>query len=125
MRKLNELGYTKVEILVIVLLLGIVAFITINQTSYAFAIDSSKSINEVRKLIEMQAEDYAKNNLDLFSETSTAYITVNDLVDSKYLIGNNEGLITNPADNSKNFNDNKVKLEYDQDKNEVKAKLVD
>lgn len=125
MRKLNELGYTKVEILVIVLLLGIVAFITINQTSYAFAIDSNKSVNEVKKLIEMQAEDYAKSNLDLFAETNTTYITVNDLVDSKYLIGNNEGLITNPADSSKNFNDNKVKLEYNQDKNEVKAKLVD
>lgn len=125
MRKLNELGYTKIEILVIVLLLGVVAFITINQTSYAFSLDSNKSIAETKKLIEMQAEEYAIKNTELFKEGNTTYITVNELVENHYLIGNNEGLVTNPADISKSFNDNKIKLEYNQEKNEVKATLVD
>lgn len=125
MRKLNELGYTKIEILVIVLLLGVVAFITINQTSYAFSLDSNKSIAETKKLIEMQAEEYALKNTELFAEGNTAYIIVNDLVENHYLIGNNEGLVTNPADISKSFNDNKIKLEYNQEENKVIATLVD
>lgn len=125
MRKLNELGYTKIEILVIVILLGVVAFITINQTSYAFSLDGSKSIEETKRLIEMQAEDYALANLDIFNESSVTYITVNDLVENHYLIGNNDGLITNPADIQKSFNDNKVKLEYNQEENKVIANLID
>ena len=107
MRKLNQFGYSKIEILVIVLLLGVVAFITINQTSYAFAIDNSSAVEETKGLIELQAENYAIDNLDLFKETTTTYISVNDLVENKYLIGNDEGLITNPSDSSKNYNDNK------------------
>ena len=51
MRKLNQFGYSKIEILVIVLLLGVVAFITINQTSYAFAIDNSSAVEETKGLI--------------------------------------------------------------------------
>ena len=125
MRKLNQFGYSKIEILVIVLLLGVVAFITINQTSYAFAIDNSSAVEETKGLIELQAENYAIDNLDLFKETTTTYISVNDLVENKYLIGNDEGLITNPSDSSKNYNDNKIKLEYNAEKNKVVDSFID
>lgn len=126
MKTLNKLGYTKIEILVIVILLGVVAFITINKTSYAFAIDNSDATNEVKKLIEIQAEDYALDNASvLFKETNTTFISVADLVEEGYLIGNNEGLITNPADTTKNYNSNKIKLEYEEEQNKVIATLVD
>ena len=115
MRKLNNLGYTKMELMIIVVLLGIVAFITINKTSYAFAIDSSSSVTEIENLIELQAEDYAMDNLNLFNESKTAFITVNDLIEKNYLIGNSDGLITDPSDSKKNYNDAKIKLEYKED----------
>ena len=66
MKSLNKFGYTKMEVLVVAVLLGIVAFITINSTSYAFAIDTTDSVKEVKALIEKQAEEYALDNLDLF-----------------------------------------------------------
>jgi len=125
MDKLNKLGYTKVEVLVIVVLLGIVTFITINKTSYAFAIDESGAVNEVKGLIEKQAEEYALDNLDLFKESNTTFINASDLVDHGYFITDESGLITNPADASKNYNDSKIKLEYDKDKNKVIATLID
>lgn len=125
MRKLNQFGYTKIEILVIIVLLGVVAFIAINKTSYAFAMDNTTTIQEVKNFIEIQAEDYAMEHLDLFAEANTTYISVNDLVDNGYLTANKEGLVTNPADNNKSYNDNKIKLEYDQEQKEVKATLVD
>ena len=111
---MNKLGYSKIEILVVIVLLGIVAFITINHTSYAFAIDKNEAI-----------EDYALANTTLFEETNTTYISVDDLIEAGYLAGNESGVLTDPTDSSKNFNDKKVKLEYDEKKNNVTATVVD
>ncbi|CDF12297.1 unknown [Mycoplasma sp. CAG:776] len=122
---MNKLGYSKIEILVVIVLLGIVAFITINHTSYAFAIDKNEAIEEVEYLIEVQAEDYALANTTLFEETNTTYISVDDLIEAGYLAGNESGVLTDPTDSSKNFNDKKVKLEYDEKKNNVTATVVD
>ena len=122
---MNKLGYSKIEILVVIVLLGIVAFITINHTSYAFAIDKNEAIEEVEYLIEVQAQDYALANTTLFEETNTTYISVDDLIEAGYLAGNESGVLTDPTDSSKNFNDKKVKLEYDEKKNNVTATVVD
>ncbi len=122
---MDKLGYSKIEILVVIVLLGIVAFITINKTSYAFAIDKNEAVDEVKYLIEVQAEDYALANTTLFEETNTTYISVDDLIEAGYLIGNEDGLLTDPTDSSKNFNDKKVKLEYDASNNNVTATVVD
>ena len=122
---MDKLGYSKIEILVVIVLLGIVAFITINKTSYAFAIDKNEAVDEVKYLIEVQAEDYALANTTIFEETNTTYISVDDLIEAGYLIGNEDGLLTDPTDSSKNFNDKKVKLEYDASNNNVTATVVD
>lgn len=125
MKSLNKFGYTKVEVLVVVLLLGIVAFVAINSTSYAFAIDSTDSVNEVKALIEKQAEEYALDNLDLFSEATTNYILVSDLVEKGYMMANDEGMVTSPDNSGKSFNDNKIKVEYNESDNKVKATFID
>lgn len=122
---MDKLGYSKIEILIVIVLLGIVAFITINKTSTAFAIDESDAVNEVKYLIEVQAEDYALANTTLFDETNTTYISVDDLIEAGYLMGNDSGLLTDPTDSSKNLNDTKVRLEYDKDNNNVTATVVD
>lgn len=122
---MDKLGYSKIEILIVIMLLGIVAFITINKTSTAFAIDKTGAVNEVKYLIEVQAEDYALANTTLFDETNTTYISVDDLIEAGYLIGNDSGLLTDPTDSSKNLNDTKVRLEYDKDNNNVTATVVD
>ena len=122
---MNKLGYSKIEILVVIVLLGIVAFITINKTSYAFAVNGTDAIKEVNYLIEIQAEDYALANTSLFEETNTTYISVEDLIEAGYLIGNEDGLLIDPTDSSKNLNDTKVKLEYNASENSVYATVVD
>ena len=122
---MNKLGYSKIEILVVIVLLGIVAFITINKTSYAFAVDQNEAVNEVKYLIKVQAEDYALANTTLFEETNTTYISVEDLIEAGYLIGDENGLLVDPTDSEKNYNDTKVKLDYDESKNDVIATVVD
>ena len=125
MKSLNKFGYTKVEVLVVVVLLGIVAFITINSTSYAFAIDTTDSVKEVKSLIEKQAEEYALDNLDLFKEADTNYILVSDLVDNGYMMANSDGMVTSPDNSGKTFNDNKIKVEYNKESNKVEATFID
>ena len=115
---MNKHGYTKIEILVVIVLLGIVAFITVNKASYAFVMDNAEAKSEVKNMIELQAQEYALANLDIFKETNTTFITVNDLVTKGFLLGNNEGLITDPSDN-------KIVLELNENKKDVKATLVD
>ena len=76
-------------------------------------------------LIEEEAKNYAMDNLEIFNENTTAFIIVNDLVENNYMFGNSDGLVVHPSDPTKNYNDNKIKLEYDQNKNQVKATFVD
>lgn len=125
MKSLNKFGYTKMEVLVVVVLLGIVAFITINSTSYAFAIDTTNSVKEVKSLIEKQAEEYALDNLDLFKEANTNYILVSELVENGYMMANDDGIVTSPDNSGKTFNDNKIKVEYNKDNNKVEATFID
>ena len=125
MKSLNKFGYTKMEVLVVVVLLGIVAFITINSTSYAFAIDTTDSVKEVKSLIEKQAEEYALDNLDLFKEANTNYILVSELVENGYMMANDDGIVTSPDNSGKTFNDNKIKVEYNNDNNKVEATFID
>ncbi len=122
--KLNKQGYTKIELLIIVVLLGIVAFITINRTSYAFALDNESAINEIIDLIEIDAEDYGLAHLDLFADTTVTYITVQDLVDENYTMANASGKVLNPSNKNESYNDNKIKLEYDASKNKVEATFI-
>jgi len=122
MKRLNNFGYTKVEILVVIVLLGLVAFITINKTSYAFSINNNEAVKEVITLIEKQAEEYAMNNKDIFNDSNITYISVEDLINNRYLIPNEKGLIISPENPSKSYNNNKIKLEYQN--NKVKASFI-
>ena len=123
--KLNKLGYTKVDLLIVIALITLVAFITINKTAYAFNNNTNKYEDEMIALIENEATNYAMDNLDIFNDEDIAYIVVNDLVENNYMFGNSEGLLVHPSEPDKNYNENKVKLEYDKNKNQVKATFVD
>ncbi len=124
MKTLNKLGYTKVELLIVVVLVGIVTFIMVNKTSYAFAIDNTETINDIKNIIEIQAEDYAMDHLEIFSEVDSTYINVDDLVENGYMIGNNKGLIIDPSDNKTTLNELKIRLDYNKAANQVEATLM-
>ncbi len=122
--KLNKLGYTKVELLIVVVLLGIVAFITINSTSYAFEVDDKKAVNELVKLIELEAEEYGMDHLELFEDTTVTTITVEDLVSENLIGTDDEGQVLNPANSKESYNDKRIKLEYNSKNNKITATLL-
>ncbi len=120
----KKLGYTKIELLIVIVLLGIVAFITINKTSYAFAIDNKDALKDIKNIIEVQAVQYAEDNIEeLFKEGDTNVILVADLVENGYMIGNDKGQIINPSDSTESYNEHKIDLKYNRETNKVIAVL--
>ena len=47
------------------------------------------------------------------------------MLEAGYLIANDNGLFTDPTDSSKNLNDSKIRLDYDESKNDVTAVVTD
>ncbi len=98
----NEKGYTLPELIVVIVVVGIFTFITINKMSYAFQ-DNNQITKETEELILLKtANTYAENIIDTLKENDV-YITGKDLVDEEYLI-DDEHKMTNV----------KLKLSYNE-----------
>lgn len=87
----NKNGYTVIELMVVIAVVGVFAFVAINKASYAFSdkVDAENELlNQKVKNIETQAKRYGEENLELFEEGKTIYIRVKDLIDNNYLENN-------------------------------------
>lgn len=102
----NNRGYTVVELIVVIVVVGVLAFVGINKASYAFSdqeVALEKSTNFKIELIEKQAVKYGEDHKELFEESTTTYIRVIDLIENKYLLeSENDSIGVNQ----------KIKLEY-------------
>lgn len=113
----NNKGYTVVELIVLIAVVGIFAFVAINKASYAFSdnVEAEKTLLEQKvKTIETAAEKYAEDNKDIFEESKTVYIRVADLIDAKYLLSQENSELNSSIDNNK-----KIELILKDDKIEA------
>ncbi len=123
MKKKN--GYTVIDLLIVIVVFGVIAFVTISKVSYALSDDKSELYNLEIKYIENQAIAYG-NTIKEELKNENKEITVNFLVSEKYLEAEDDkGNIFNPQDESKTLNENKIKLSYDSKNDKVKAKYQD
>lgn len=109
----NQRGYTVVELIVVIAVVGIFSFAAINKASYAFS-DNTEATKELEKQKALMVENAAviygeEKKEELFSDTSTIYIRVKDLKEQGYLFTSDE--IIN--------DDQKIKLELKEDKVKV------
>lgn len=99
----NNKGYTIIELVVLIVVIGVFSLFTINKVSYAFE-DNNKVSEESEKLILLKAANsYAENIKDTLEENDV-YITGKDLVDEEYLIDDEHKLVNI-----------KLKLSYNKD----------
>ncbi len=111
----NKRGYTIVELIIVIAVVGVLSFLAINKASYAFSdkVEAEEQlINQRIKLIELQASKYGEDHKDLFDESNTAYIRVIDLIDNNYML--------TTADNYEEYKNHKIKLMLNGDKVESK-----
>lgn len=116
MKKIKD---KKIIVLAIILLIFTVSyFVIVNKISYAF--DNNIDINAAYNLrintITACAEAYGEANKDDFNEEGLLYITVQTLVDSKYLITAENGIIENYLDETEKLNDKKIRIKNENDK---------
>lgn len=121
----NKNGYTIVELIVLIVVLGIATFITINRVSYALSDDKSEVYKMQVKLIETQAQVYGNTiKEELKNEGKT--ITVNTLVAENYLEADDDkGKVYDARDEMKTLNDKKIKISYNAENDTVEAKLIE
>ena len=98
---MNKKGYTKIELLILIVLLGIVFFVSMNKVSYAFVDNSKELYDNELKLIKTCASKYGESKKDeIHSSVTGLKIDVDELVkfgclksvnkDGKYIFSNEE-----------------------------------
>ncbi|MBE6155988.1 MAG: hypothetical protein E7164_04455 [Firmicutes bacterium] len=111
------------EIIGILLLFTIFYFIIVNKVSYAFTNDPNALYDSKINLINKMAVLYGEDNLDLFDEQETVYITVSDLVETGYLIADDDhGNVSDPTSEVKKLNELKIRIAYEN--GEVSTKIL-
>ena len=116
-------GYTLVELLVLVVAMGVAAFFTIRNVSYALVDNTNELYNESIYSILEAAKTYGNDNLEALKESSMV-ITVQDLIDKSYLGSDENGNFKDIRTEGATLNDLKIAISYDEENNSIKAKLA-
>ncbi len=110
--RLNNKGFTTIELLIVVFVFSIVYFVSVLNVTYAFETDNTEvSYDQKITLIEKQAEIYASDTDGFFAEEDTIYLYVKDLIEYGYLKADEDGNVVNPLTPNKFLNDDKIKIE--------------
>ena len=117
-------GYTLIELLVIIVVMGIIAFITIRGVSYAL-VDNTDELyqDDIYSILE-SAKLYGENNITELKEKNSMIITVQDLIDNTYLASDEEGNFNDIRTKGATLNNLQIALTYDQENDSVKAELT-
>lgn len=116
MKKIKD---KKIIILGIILLVFTISyFVIVNKISYAFDnnIDTNKAYNARINVITTCAIAYGEANKDDFNEEGVLYITVQTLIDNKYLIPDENGNIKNYLNEVEKLNDKKIRIKNENGK---------
>lgn len=101
----------------ILLVFTIVYFVVATKMSYAFTYDEDKERydSKISSIID-SAKSYAEKNPDLFADTDTIYVTVNELIEKQAIIPDDtEGNVKDPSNENNNLNSLKIRLTYKDD----------
>lgn len=105
-------GYTVMELLVVLIVLGVVTLGVLTTTSNAFKDNSKDLYKEKTTLIEHQAVMYGKT-LESLKEEGSLMITVSDLIEKEYLVADDSnGNVVDPRNSKATLNGLKIKLSY-------------
>ena len=94
-------GFTLIELIGIIVILGVISFIVFPVVSSSIKNGKEKAYNEqVGRIIEA-AKKWANDNTDLLpSDDEELYVNINTLVSSGFIKKNKEGNLINPKDNT-------------------------
>lgn len=117
-------GYTALEMLVVIVVLGVFTIGILSATSYAYQDRSDVYYKEIEHLIEKQAVIYAET-LNNLKDEGNLVITLNDLVSSGYYVADDsDGNVIDPRNSKATLNGLKIKLTYEAE-GKIVAKVIE
>lgn len=104
-------GFTLVELLAVVVILGVLGLITI--PTVGTILDNSKERAKTAQIEEIKkaAKSWSAENLDLISEDRPTYVSVNELLESGYIDAEE---VKDPTKKNENLN-GCVEIKYSND----------
>lgn len=121
---MNKNGYTTIELLVVIGVLGIFTIVILASTSYAYKDRSVIYYDQIVSMAEKQAVMYG-NTLANLKEEGTLVITLGDLVDNGYYVADGEdGKVKDPRNSKDSLNGMKIKLIY-KENGSIKAEVIE
>lgn len=121
MKKKN--GYTIVELVVLIGIMGIATLIILPQLSKAFYDERDEFYQADIRLYLRQAEKYGEANKEEIKNEEYKVVSIGDLVSAGYIGANNDGIVVDARDAS-SMNEVKIKLYYEAEEDKIYAELV-
>lgn len=115
-------GYTILEMLVVIGILGIFTITLLATTSYAYKDNTTEHYNEVTKMIEHRAKSYGAT-LNNLKEEGNLVITLNDMIEAGFYEADEDGNVVDPRNSKANLNGLKIKLTYTEN-GEINAEVL-
>lgn len=119
-------GYTALEMLVVIVVLGVFTIGILSATSYAYQDRSIIYYEEIEHIIEKEAKLYGEREIiNSVKNEGNLVITLNDLVTAGYYVADDkEGNVIDPRNSKATLNGLKIKLTYEVD-NTITAKVIE
>ena len=124
---MNNKGYSALEILAIIVIIGIFSLLATTKISHAFSDDPDNLYKSEQKLILSIAKNYGMDHIkEIKDHKNSRTISIDDLVVNGYLNASNEnGDYLDPRDNNRVMNDINIKIIYDEEKEEIETKIME
>lgn len=114
-------GFTLVEIIGVIILLGIISLIIVPITNISIKNSKESALKEKIKLIETAAQKWSFDNINILDENDY-YLSIDTLINTGYL-KNDEKTVKNPVDDSNMTGC--VLISYETDYNQYTYNYVD
>jgi prepilin-type N-terminal cleavage/methylation domain-containing protein len=106
-------GYTIPELIVVIAVLGLFSIVFIGKSSYALADTLDTTEEDTKNLILVKSGTvYANSNIDALKEEKTKYITTEELMESGYLVEDDD------------YNNLKIKIDYIEESDSISVEVI-
>lgn len=116
-------GYTLIELLVLVGILGIAMFVIISKTSFAFQDNKEELYENQKNLILRQAKEFG-GTLENLKADKEAIVMVSELIEYEYLAPNSDDKYIDVR-NGNDISNLKIKLVYNEEDESITASIIE
>ena len=122
----NKNGYTVIELLILIVILGIAAILITEHITNSIKIDTQSAYDASIKSILAKSKEYGLANIEDVKASETGIsVSVNRLVEDGYVSADKNGKVSNPKNDKTNLNDLKILIKYDEDNDTIITELVE